>query len=828
MKTKKIILISCFILILSLNAIYATTDNNDDFSDNVQEITNDEINQNNQFTQESKFVYVDINSETVDEDGSLEAPYKTLNNENLEKISDNSTVYVSKGTYQLNPINIQKNISVVGENRDQVIFVPNVNTTVFIIDVETTVTFSNFTFKNYESDSNSAIVNNGNLTIENLNILNNTGSSRTSKKGNIFNNGSLEIVNTTFENNTASFGAALYNTANATILNSQFNANHIYNVGGAIYSLRGNLTVLDSLFTENTAVSGAAMYNAAGYCFVNNTKFIENDAEHFFGGAIYSTGVTRVNNSLFDSNHATIDGGAITNTNNFTIINCSFIENFAKENGGAIENVPWSATENGNLTIINSSFIENAAGGNGGVIMNYGKIEAVGEIATVTVRNSLFEANSATNGGVIYNEQYLDFQYNVFLDNEAEEYWVVYSDENMIKSLDNNWWGNNNPVIDEIGVMPKNWIILTFTNTTPLIKNLTSNLQVSLDTLNNGEIIAEDIPDRIAIFSADKTTFAENNIEFKGSFNTTVQSLGDTINLRVDNQLLSLQPLIIKKDVFVTFDEIKNSTYGDNVTISGKFSEVNGRTISNSNVKIIVNGKKFYAKTDNKGFYSLITRVTAVGINNVSIGYSGNDKYNSYEVNTTFNAEKQNVLVTYNQIADTKVGENITITGKFMDANGRAITNSNVKILINGKKHYAKTDSTGTYTFTTTVVAAGINDVTVAYSGNDKYNSFEEATIFNADSQDVIITYEPINNVTLGDNVTITGTFTDKYGKAIVNSNVKLTVKDKKVYAKTDVNGVYTFQIKVTSENVNNITLGYSGSAKYNEYYTPVIISVKN
>lgn len=828
MKTKKIILISCFILILSLNAIYATTDNNDDFSDNVQEITNDEINQNNQFTQESKFVYVDVNSENVDEDGSLEAPYKTLNNENLEKISDNSTVYVSKGTYQLNPINIQKNISVVGENRDQVIFVPNVNTTVFIIDVETTVTFSNFTFKNYESDSNSAILNNGNLTIENLNILNNTGSSRTSKKGNIFNNGSLEIVNTTFENNTASFGAALYNTANATILNSQFNANHIYNVGGAIYSLRGNLTVLDSLFTENTAVSGAAMYNAAGYCFVNNTKFIENDAEHFFGGAIYSTGVTRVNNSLFDSNHATIDGGAITNTNNFTIINCSFIENFAKENGGAIENVPWSATENGNLTIINSSFIENAAGGNGGVIMNYGKIEAVGEIATVTVRNSLFEANSATNGGVIYNEQYLDFQYNVFLDNEAEEYWVVYSDENMIKSLDNNWWGNNNPVVDEIGVMPKNWIILTFTNTTPLINNSTSNLQVSLDTLNNGEIIAEDIPDRIAIFSADKTTFAENNIEFKGSFNTTVQSLGDTINLRVDNQLLSLQPLIIKKDVFVTFDEIKNSTYGDNVTISGKFSEVNGRTISNSNVKIIVNGKKFYAKTDNKGFYSLITRVTAVGINNVSIGYSGNDKYNSYEVNTTFNAEKQNVLVTYNQIADTKVGENITITGKFMDANGRAITNSNVKILINGKKHYAKTDSTGTYTFRTTVTAAGINDVTVAYSGNDKYNSFEEATTFNADSQDVLITYEPINNVTLGDNVTITGIFTDKYGKAIVNSNVKLTVKDKKVYAKTDVNGVYTFQIKVTSENVNNITLGYSGSAKYNEYYTPVIISVKN
>ena len=28
--------------------------------------------------------------------------------------------------------------------------------------------------------------------------------------------------------------------------------------------------------------------------------------------------------------------------------------------------------------------------------------------------------------------------------------------------------------------------------------------------------------------------------------------------------------------------------------------------------------------------------ITTTGINNVTVGYSGNDKYNPYEINTTF------------------------------------------------------------------------------------------------------------------------------------------------------------------------------------------------
>ncbi|MEE3324451.1 MAG: Ig-like domain repeat protein, partial [Methanosphaera sp.] len=59
-----------------------------------------------------------------------------------------------------------------------------------------------------------------------------------------------------------------------------------------------------------------------------------------------------------------------------------------------------------------------------------------------------------------------------------------------------------------------------------------------------------------------------------------------------------------------------------------------------TNVKILINGKKYYAKTDNTGKYTLSTQANTLGTNNVTIGYSGNDKYEAYETNTTFTVLK--------------------------------------------------------------------------------------------------------------------------------------------------------------------------------------------
>ncbi len=283
-----------------------------------------------------------------------------------------------------------------------------------------------------------------------------------------------------------------------------------------------------------------------------------------------------------------------------------------------------------------------------------------------------------------------------------------------------------------------------------------------------------------------------------------------------------------KQPVIVTYEPISDVNFGENVTITGKFMTSNGKAISNSNVKIYINGVKYLAKTDKTGTYVLSVETTQTGVNKVSIGYSGNDKYEAYETNTTFQVlGKQPVIVTYEPISDVNFGENVTITGKFMTSNGKVISNSNVKIYINGVKYLAKTDNTGTYVLSVQTTQTGTNKVSIGYSGNDKYEAYETNTTFTVlGKQPVIVTYEPINNVKQGQNVTITGKFTTNTGKAITNTNVKILINGKKYYAKTDNTGKYTLSTQANTLGTNNVTIGYSGNDKYEAYETNTTFTV--
>ena len=273
-----------------------------------------------------------------------------------------------------------------------------------------------------------------------------------------------------------------------------------------------------------------------------------------------------------------------------------------------------------------------------------------------------------------------------------------------------------------------------------------------------------------------------------------------------------------KQDVTVTVDEISEAAAGTNVTITGRFMDANQKAISNSNVRLYVNGEKYYAKTDKTGVYVLSVLVTKVGVNNMTAGYGGNAKYNEFNVNTTFTVGKQDVIVTYDPIMEVPAGTNVTITGKFTDNLGKAITNSNVRLYVNGVKYFARTDKTGSYTLSVLVTKVGVNNLTYGYAGSAKYNEFNADTTFNAGKQDVIVTVDDISEVNAGNNVTITGHFTDNLGKALSNSNVRLYVNGVKYFAKTDKTGKYTLSVLVTKVGVNNLTAGYAGNTKYNEY----------
>ena len=282
--------------------------------------------------------------------------------------------------------------------------------------------------------------------------------------------------------------------------------------------------------------------------------------------------------------------------------------------------------------------------------------------------------------------------------------------------------------------------------------------------------------------------------------------------------------------VVVTYEPIADVNFGDNVTVTGNFTTATGKAVTNANVKVVVNGVKNYAKTDKNGVYSFTFQADTIGVNEVTVGYSGNAKYDAYETATTFNVlGKMPVVVTYEPISDVNFGENVTITGKFTTTTGKAITNANVKIIINGVKYYAKTDKTGTYLLSVQTTVAGVNTVSIGYSGNAKYEAYETTTTFNVlGKQPVVVTYDPISNVKLGNNVTITGKFTTSTGKAITNANVKIMINGVKYYAKTDRTGSYLLSVKTSKVGVNTVTLGYSGNAKYEAYETSTTFNVTN
>ncbi len=431
---------------------------------------------------------------------------------------------------------------------------------------------------------------------------------------------------------------------------------------------------------------------------------------------------------------------------------------------------------------------------------------------TMYICNNTIKKGNATRGGAIYNSGTVTVTDNVVEENTAVNGGIIYNDKGTSVVMNNNF-NNNNPasfelrdngiaLVDKGKFIPVNAQVAIYEN----------NVLINQATMTDS-IINYTVPEGIHLYTITINNITNNS--FKN--NNFTQAFG------INNSSVSN-----KKEVIITYNTIPDTKYADNVTITGKFMDINGKFITNSNVKIIINGVKNYAKTDSNGTYKYVFQATTQGLNTVTLGYSGNDKYEAYETSTTFNVVgKMPVVVTYEPIGDVNFGDNVTVTGNFTTTTGKVISNANVKVVVNGVKNYAKTDKNGVYSYTFQATALGVNNVSIGYSGNAKYEAYETATTFNVlGKMPVVVTYEPIGDVNFGDNVTVTGNFTTATGKAVTNANVKVVVNGVKNYAKTDKKGVYSFTFQADTLGVNEVTVGYSGNAKYEAYETATTFNV--
>ena len=253
----------------------------------------------------------------------------------------------------------------------------------------------------------------------------------------------ITVQQSLFKENTATNngGAIRMQKTRGSFVNCTFERNsgkslpHKGTAGGAILSCAwSNITVQQSLFKENTAthIGGAIFMRKTQGSFVNCT-FERNSAKSLphkktAGGAIFSldwSNIT-VQQSLFKENTATYMGGAILmQKTRGLFVNCTFERNSAKSlshkmpAGGAISSDYWS-----NITVQQSLFKENTATYMGGAILmrktrgsfvnctfernsakSLSQKQPAGgaicslKLSNITVQQSLFKENTATNNG---------------------------------------------------------------------------------------------------------------------------------------------------------------------------------------------------------------------------------------------------------------------------------------------------------------------------------------------------------------------------------------------------------------------------------------------
>ena len=205
-----------------------------------------------------------------------------------------------------------------------------------------------------------------------------------------------------------------------------------------------------------------------------------------------------------------------------------------------------------------------------------------------------------------------------------------------------------------------------------------------------------------------------------GTNNVQVSFAGNT-NYKYNVSKVSFK--VVKRATWVSVTRIKQAAYTDKVTITGKFANNKGTVFKYSKLVVSVNGVKRTVKTNGKGVYTLKVNATRIGTNNVQVSFAGNSRYKAATKKATFNVVAKATKISVDRISSVSVGSKVTIKGKFVTVNGKALKNSVVTLNVNGKKYNAKVNSKSVFSVRITASVSGTNNLTVSYAGNKYYKS---------------------------------------------------------------------------------------------------------
>ena len=651
---------------------------------------------NKTLKKESEINYYVSNDKGSDtNDGTIDKPYKTINQAITQTTKDNTyNIHISTGTYTgVGNTNLTVNgdykINFIGDGINKTIIDGEVNYTVGKASVWGWDPYFNY-YNIYGGNWGMNITKgNGHITLQNMNIQHMlaTGGADISLNpyGGVTNYANLSVNNVWFYQNLGGVGASIQNKHNATLTvnNSIFQenrkANTTGNFGPGIYN-NGTALVVNSQFIKNAARWGTVTNDAI--LDIINCTFREGKAYKAASTFKFGSGIAA--NSGDANYYGTYDViGLITN-----IINCTFNDNQQTD----------IYAGSGNLLINGCNFNHSTGIYMNGYSMDL-KNEIYNSIFTDMQPSSLFGSLSVTTGTTfgIFSVT----ERNTIIKNNT----INFTNDGYGLYLKGNTTVINNTLTKYIQINGNNNTIKNnFINTNDIYAvKITGSSQNNNITDNN--MYSQ-------VFTGDKTVSANNQ---NNIIKNNTPLTGIYVNLTEDNfNIYFNNKGVIKNDV------VEN---GSSITITGNITNKN---LTFSNIKAFLSCKKT----------AYIINGSINIINNTSMIINNTNIKNENKVGIVI--DSNNNLITYNNINITadKPIEAITLTKDHntLERNKINIISiaNNTGILIKSSKN---TLDNNKITLKTDTTIKNTNTIGIALI-SDNRNKANENTMY---SNDIII-----------------------------------------------------------------------------------------
>ncbi|WP_066972667.1 DUF11 domain-containing protein [Methanobrevibacter filiformis] len=261
----------------------------------------------------------------------------------------------------------------------------------------------------------------------------------------------------------------------------------------------------------------------------------------------------------------------------------------------------------------------------------------------------------------------------------------------------------------------------------------------------------------------------------------------------------------VNKNVYVNFTKtdvnlsvnVPNGNIGDNINITLNLTDVKGNPL-NTTANITIDGVHYNNVDFANGIAKVPYNITAVK-SNISVEFSGNDKYSPLDKNIDVNFTKKTLNLDVN-IPNGNVGDSINITLNLTDVKGNPV-NTTANITIDGV-YYNNVDFVNGIAIVPYNITKAINKIVVEFSGTDEYSFVNKSVDVNFTKKNVNIDINVLNT-NVGRNTTATITVTDENGNPVTNASIKVKLNNKVLgNFITDENGQIHILIPVSKNNV--------------------------